>query len=157
MTDTTVKSPPAGDDRYVALVNYGLLFASIFFAGVPALIAVVIAYAQRDHAGPLRSHYDFQIRIFWVSFALTLVGVAFAIAAVVMGVGEAVRFGSGVGWDAWGAMSLDFSEFNINASLIASIVISALAFLLSVLWLIAAPALGFIRLASERRIGQQAP
>ena len=36
----------------LAMIAYGLLFASIFFAGAPALIAVVIAYSQRQEASP---------------------------------------------------------------------------------------------------------
>jgi uncharacterized membrane protein len=74
MTETPAVQT-TGLDRNLALVNYGLLFASVFFAGVPALIAVVLAYTQRDQAAnAIRSHYNFQIRIFWIAFALTLVG-----------------------------------------------------------------------------------
>jgi uncharacterized membrane protein len=146
-----------GLDRNLALVNYGLLFASVFFAGVPALIAVVIAYAQRDQAAnPIRSHYNFQIRIFWIAFAVTLIGAACLVAAMVMGVGELIAFGVGGGWDAWDGLSFDFSDVTLNAGLVVALVGAVLLLTLSAIWLLAAPAFGFIRLASERRIGEQA-
>ena len=46
---TAVQTTVAHDevDRNLAFVTYGLLFFSVFFAGVPALIAVAIAYARR--------------------------------------------------------------------------------------------------------------
>ena len=50
--------------RNLAFINYALLFAAIFFAGVPALIAAIIADSQKDEAPPpIRSHVDSQIRI----------------------------------------------------------------------------------------------
>ena len=38
-------------DRNLGLLAYGLLFFAIFFAGVPALIAVAIAYSRSRDAG----------------------------------------------------------------------------------------------------------
>src|SRR5687768_6848331 len=79
--------------RNLAMFSYGLLFASIFFAGVPALIAAIIAYTQRDEAPPdVRTHYDFQIRIFWVAFALSIAAAACVLGAVVSGVAELLTY-----------------------------------------------------------------
>src|ERR1700739_869782 len=70
-------------DRNLALLGYGLLFFAIFFAGVPALIAVAIAYGRvKDTGCTLRSHHKFQIYIFWVGFALTALAALSGLGAV---------------------------------------------------------------------------
>lgn len=142
--------------RNIALVNYGLLFAAVFFAGVPALIAVIIAYAQRDEASPiLRSHYSFQIRTFWVAFALTLsAGVCF-LGAIVNGVGALLEFTRRYGWDSFDTIHIDLSRLAIDGTMAGLVIASIILTFLGAVWLIAAPAFGFIRLASERGIGHQ--
>lgn len=139
--------------RNLALVNYGLLFAAIFFAGVPALIAVIIAYVQRDDApAQIRSHHTFQIRIFWVAFALTLAaGVAF-LTALISGLSEFVAYSRANGWTQH-SLSIDVSRLSLDSRIIGLIVLGVILSVLTGLWLIAAPAIGFIRLASERGIG----
>ena len=145
-----------GLSRALAWINYGLLFAAVFFAGVPALIAVVIAYAQRRDAPPqLRGHYDFQIRIFWTAFALAAAAAA-CLAAVLAG-------GLAALWDysgleaAWShlAWNLDVTSFweggapFVLAMSVATVVFSGLA----VFWMLAAAIVGAIRLASAPGIG----
>lgn len=144
-------------DRNLALLGYGLLFAAVFFAGIPALIAVIIAYSQRGETGaPLRSHYDFQIRIFWVGFVLTMIAAACAIAAVLIGIGEFLEFSMAGGFDAWDNIVIDMDDVRIDASVVILTVSAIIASLLTAIWLVAAPAFGFIRLASERPIGDRA-
>jgi uncharacterized membrane protein len=143
--------------RNIALVNYGLLFAAVFFAGVPALIAVIIAYAQRDEATPtLRSHHNFQIRIFWVAFALTLAAGICFLAAIVNGVGALLEFTRVNGWDSFDSIQIDLSRLSIDGTIVGLVVASIVLTFLGAVWLIAAPAFGFIRLASERAIGHHA-
>jgi uncharacterized membrane protein len=147
-----------GDDASanLALVNYGLLFASIFFAGVPALIAAIIAYSQRDEATvSVRSHFNFQIRIFWVAFGLSLAAGASALAAVVRAAGDLLAFGKAQGWSNFD-MDLDMSRISIDGGVIALVVAFALFSVLAAAWLVAAPAIGFIRLASQRGMGHSA-
>ena len=49
-------------ERNLALLGYGLLGVSVFFAGVTALVAVIVAYALHDAATEtLSSHFRFQI------------------------------------------------------------------------------------------------
>jgi len=140
--------------RNLTLVNYSLLFAAVFLAGVPALIAVVIAYAQRDEvSAKLRSHHDFQIRIFWVAFALTLAAGVCFLAAIVRVASELVQFTRANGWDGLAGVRVDLSALSIDSSVIAFVVASLVLSFLCALWLVAAPAFGFIRLASERGIG----
>jgi uncharacterized membrane protein len=46
-----------------------------YFTGISALIGVVIAHVKVDDADPvLRSHYQFQIRTFWIGFLYIAVG-----------------------------------------------------------------------------------
>jgi uncharacterized membrane protein len=139
--------------RNLALVNYGLLFAAIFFAGVPALIAVIIAYVQRDDVpAPIRSHHNFQIRIFWVAFTLTLAaGIAF-LTALVSSLSEFIAYTRINGWEQH-SLSIDVSQLNVDGRIVGLIVLGVILSILAGLWLIAAPAIGFIRLASERGIG----
>jgi uncharacterized membrane protein len=140
--------------RNLALVNYGLLFAAVFFAGVPALIAVIIAYVQRSDANPvLRSHHDFQIRIFWVAFSMTLAaGICFLV-ALVHGLAELLEFTRANGWDSFDTVQVDLSRLTIDGTIIGLVVASVALSFLSAVWLVAAPAFGFIRLASDRAIG----
>jgi len=144
--------------RNLALINYGLLFASIFFAGVPALIAVIIAYSQRDEAPPsVRSHHDFQIKIFWVAFALTMAAGACGLGALISGVGELMEFTRANGWDGFSTINIDLSRFAIDGRIVALLVAAVVLSLLAGVWLIAAPAIGFIRLVSARGIGLTSP
>lgn len=157
MTSQPASVRAADTARNLALVNYGLLFAAVFFAGVPALIAVIIAYAQRDEAPPtLRSHHDFQIKIFWVAFALTLAAGICFLAAIVNGVGALLEFTRANGWDTFDTIQIDLSQLSIDGTIVGLVVASIIFTFLGAVWLIAAPAFGFIRLASERGIGHHA-
>ena len=70
--------PPPGTSDILS--NIPQLVYLLFFGGFviapAALIGVVLAYVNRDEAGPLaRSHYDFQIATFWRGLVLLAVGV----------------------------------------------------------------------------------
>jgi len=84
MTFNTSGASSVESSRNLALLNYALMFAAVFFAGVPALAAVIIAYTQRDSAPePAHSHLGFQIRSFWVAFFLALLAGICGLAAVI--------------------------------------------------------------------------
>jgi uncharacterized membrane protein len=69
----------AVEDRTMPAVVYGLYLLA-FATVVTAFIGLIIAYAQRDGAGPrTRSHYTFLIRTFWMSIAWWIIGGALAI------------------------------------------------------------------------------
>ena len=43
--------------------------------GLTVLIGLIVAYANRDRAGPaMETHYTFQIRSFWIAIALWVIG-----------------------------------------------------------------------------------
>ena len=80
MTDLSgTAAPPATttaahEDRTLPAVVYGLYFLGLAY-GVTTLIGLVLAYASRGAAGPrMRTHYDFQIRTFWMAIAWALAG-----------------------------------------------------------------------------------
>lgn len=68
------QSHPA--ERMAAMTNYALLIVAPFTLNALGLVAVAIGYARRGRADPLtRSHYDHQIRRFWLD--LIMVGLGF--------------------------------------------------------------------------------
>lgn len=141
-------------DRNLALLGYGLLFFAVFFAGVPALVAVAIAYArQRNTDCAVRSHFRFQTFVFWVGFALTLLAALAALAALVLLAGEIVRGVVDGRWDRLDAVV--FSQVHVTAVMVLFGVAGGLAALTGV-WLMVTSAYGFILLASRQSIRQTA-
>lgn len=160
MTDRAFAHRDSETAYSLAMVNYGLLFASIFFAGLPGLVAVIIAYSQRDDTpSAVRSHLVFQIRIFWVAFGLSLAAGACALAAVLTVLRDLVSLSTRDRIEAFldpAPSTIDLSQIHVDGLLIALIVGFGLFSVLTALWLTAAPAFGFIRLASQRGIGHSA-
>ena len=115
----TALAERAASGRNLAFLNYGLLFASVFFAGVPALVAVIVAYSQKDQATPdIRAHHDFQIRIFWVALATTLIAAA-SVLGVVMGlVGELIEMSRSQGWRQWDDVRIEFRDLSIDTGVV---------------------------------------
>ena len=50
-------------DRNLALLDYGLLFFAIFFAGLPALVAVAIAYAREGRLQEALAQFQEVLRV----------------------------------------------------------------------------------------------
>ena len=64
MNEVTTESAGNAD---MAKIVYVLYLISLVTGGMTLLIGVVIAYIYKDEAqGWLRSHYDDQIRLFWM-------------------------------------------------------------------------------------------
>ncbi|MDG2521912.1 hypothetical protein P7B02_10190 [Caulobacter segnis] len=163
MTDPITASPepavtaPASDvDRNLALVVYALLFSSIFFAGIPALIAVVIAYAQRGHADPqVTTHHNFQIRIFWIALVLSLIAAVCGMGGLVAAIGDIFQYAVHGDWSAWDVVELEFEAIRFDPAMIVLTIAAGVFTLIATLWLLCAPAFGFIRLINQRPIGQR--
>ena len=67
--------PPIVADNMLAIGVY-LLYIAGYFTGITALIGVIIAHVKVDDTDPvLRSHYQFQIRTFWVGLLYNLIGI----------------------------------------------------------------------------------
>lgn len=70
--------------RGLAFLAYVLLLLGCLTLGTSAVVGVVIAYAGRDGALPLiRSHFQFQIHIFWVTLALLVMSAALVMSAFI--------------------------------------------------------------------------
>ena len=76
MSDAIPPAPTAtpSEDRTLPAVVYGLYLLGLA-NGLTILIGLIIAYANRDGAGPMMaSHYTFQIRTFWLSIGWFVIG-----------------------------------------------------------------------------------
>src|SRR5262249_17932960 len=80
--------------RLSTLIVYLLYFAA-YIIGITALIGVIIAYIKVPDANPLvRSHYQFQIRTFWIGLLYLVVGtfLTFGVMGFAAIIGFAVLF-----------------------------------------------------------------
>jgi uncharacterized membrane protein len=66
---------PIVSDNTLAVGVYLLYFAG-YFTVISALMGVIIAYVKVDDSDSvLRSHYQFQIRTFWIGLLYNLIGI----------------------------------------------------------------------------------
>ena len=87
-TDVVMMLPPETDrpmisDTSLAVIIY-ILYCAGYFTGITALIGVIIAHAKiDDDTDPLvRSHYQFQIRTFWIGLLYLTIGTLLSIALI---------------------------------------------------------------------------
>ena len=144
MTVTDTEARRFDTERIMGLIGYGLLFSAIFFAGVPGIVGVIMAYSQRRSATPqLREHYRFQIQIFWIGLLLGLVAGICGLWALVDLLGEA--------WRSELHRDVQVSDLNFTGRIIGLFIASGIGLALMALWSLAAPAVGFLRLATTPR------
>jgi uncharacterized membrane protein len=79
----TVTNYDTSEDRTLPTVVYALYLLGLI-NGLTVIIGVIIAYANRDRAGPrAQSHYTFQIRTFWLAIVFWLIaGMMFAVGGI---------------------------------------------------------------------------
>jgi uncharacterized membrane protein len=146
----------AGFDHVVALAGYVLLFISVFMFGVPALATMALAYAHKNDSHLLvRSHYRFQLRIFWTAVLFALLAIASAVTAGGLAVTKLITFARanlpGVGAAMDQAHVGSWSGQIAGLLLIAAVTLGVLA----LVWTLVASLFGFLRLVSNRPIGHQ--
>jgi uncharacterized membrane protein len=86
MSDAQTAPDRIEEDKVLPIVVYALYLLG-FTNGLTFLVGLVVAYINRDTAGPINaSHYTFAIRTFWLSIggflaglALFMVGLALAV------------------------------------------------------------------------------
>lgn len=63
------------ENRQLTLIIY-ILYALGLFAGITAIIAVIINYVKRDDVRGtwLQSHFDWQIKTFWCVLVIGIIG-----------------------------------------------------------------------------------
>ena len=104
MTDVAHASDQVEEDKVLPIVVYALYLLG-FTNGLTFLVGLIVAYVNRETAGPINaSHYTFAIRTFWLSLlfgvvglVLTPVGIGFVILPAVW-IWVAVRCILGVSW-----------------------------------------------------------
>jgi uncharacterized membrane protein len=142
MTVTDAEARRFDSERVMGLIGYGLLFSAIFFAGVPAIVAVIMAYTQRRSATPLlREHYRFQIQIFWIGMLLGLIAGICGLWAVLDVLADGRQMHD----------SVDASDLDFSPRVIGLFIASAVMLAVMTLWSLAAPAVGFLRLVTAPR------
>jgi uncharacterized membrane protein len=146
----------AGFDYVVALAGYVLLFVGVFMAGVPALATFALAYAhRRDSHLLVRTHFQFQLRIFFTALLFVGLGAGSLVAAGGLALSRVVRFAHDHLPGLAGAMSqahVDAWTGAIAAALLAAAIVF---FGLTVIWLLGASLFGFLRLVAGRPIGHR--
>ena len=66
---------PIVSDNALVLIVY-LFYGAGYFTVISALIGVIIAHVKVDDTDPvLRSHYQFQIRTFWIGLLYNAIGI----------------------------------------------------------------------------------
>lgn len=66
---------PIVSSNTMALIVYVLYFVGYFSALIPSVVGVIIAHVQKGSGNAmLDSHYDFQIRTFWIGLVYAIVG-----------------------------------------------------------------------------------
>lgn len=138
-----------GFDHVVALACYVMLFISVFLF-VPAFAAVVIAYFHRKDTHLLvRTHYRFQMRIFWTATLL----LSLSIGAFI--VGGTALLGGLIGLIQHQFSGVTVAEGrNIQGIVAASLIVAGFVFWgVAFFWTMVASAIGFLRLFVNRPIG----
>jgi uncharacterized membrane protein len=76
----------AEEDKVLPIVVYALYLLG-FTNGLTFLVGLIVAYLNRDTAGPVNaSHYTFAIRTFWLSIWWFLAGLALIVVGLVLAV-----------------------------------------------------------------------
>jgi uncharacterized membrane protein len=126
-----------------------------------AVIGVVIAYVRRlDAPAVERTHYNYQIRTFWVAVIIAAVAALSAVLALFFGLGDVYRLVTRAdgfdGWDinAWQSSSLDVGELTIHPMTIICAVVFVVGSIIASLWMMIASIFGLARLAGSAPIGR---
>jgi uncharacterized membrane protein len=70
----TATNYEASEDRTLPTVVYALYLLGLI-NGLTVVIGLIVAYANRDRAGPaMETHFTFQIRTFWIAIAWWVIG-----------------------------------------------------------------------------------
>lgn len=139
-------------DRLAALANYGLLVVAPFTLNALGLVAVFFAYARRRYADPIaRSHYDYQIRRYWMDLVLVGLGFICAAGALAAGFGAAIE---GVMAEFGVRIPVHYDAVHIGAGAIVLLVAWLVLWAMGLLGLLFGSIFGALRLVSGRPMGK---
>jgi uncharacterized membrane protein len=152
MSDTASRGPvvaASSEDRILATVIYVLYFVAPFFCGLTGLVGAVVAYVRRPLAQGLeQSHYAFQIRILWTVLAIFLLALVGAAIGVLLLIGQRAN-----GMGDYFEPTRIWRDAAFTGGLVL-VVVSGLALVADVLWLMLASVFGVARLLSNEPIGR---
>lgn len=90
-----IPSPSVVAGSSNARLVYILYLLGLVFGGITSLVGVIMAYINRDEAADwVKSHYQYQIRTFWICLLYGLVGVILS----AVGIGFLILFFVLVWW-----------------------------------------------------------
>ena len=135
------------EDDTLAVVGYVLLLAGFVTSGVTSLVAVILAYVKRDSTDALAaSHFNSQIKTFWIGFLGTLIGFVVMLAGA-----------GGGGYAAYLANGPQGGTGGFPAEAVAAIVAASVGGLLLIgtqVWVLVRCIIGLIRLSSDQATGR---
>ncbi|MFT3996318.1 MAG: hypothetical protein QM667_02850 [Asticcacaulis sp.] len=153
------------DERNLAYVVYALLFVSPFSMGLTALIGAGLAYLKkRDCVSYVQTHFRYQIKNFWVVFALWAVANSIIVVCTmvflvtltrVMLTDESVTDMQNF---LMNLSTIDTDDIPMSTTLgvVSGYVVSALLTLLATIWILIAAIGGVLRLNQHKPIGKRA-
>ena len=139
-------------ERLAALINYGLLVVAPFTLNSLGLLAMTIAHSRRGSADPVaKSHFDFQIRRYWMDLVLVGLGFAFAGGALAAGFGAVIESGM----SAFGvALPVHYNAGHVGAGAVILLVLWILTWAFGLLGLLFSSIYGALRLVSGLPVGK---
>ena len=83
MTEPSTTEDTLRSNKTLTWVIYGL-YAASFLVGITSIVAIILNYVKRgDVAGTyLESHFTWQIRTFWISLIVGIIGVVLMLVLV---------------------------------------------------------------------------
>lgn len=86
MDTTKIEEQLQDPNKNVALIVYGLQLIGILTAGIAFIIGVIMNYVKKDDVVGtfLESHFDWQIKTFWISLIWSIIGFVAAITIVLL-------------------------------------------------------------------------
>lgn len=83
MTEMTTTGDTLRSNKTLTWAIYGL-YAASFLVGITSIVAIILNYVKRgDVAGTyLESHFTWQIRTFWISLLVGIIGVVLMLVLV---------------------------------------------------------------------------
>jgi uncharacterized membrane protein len=139
-------------ERLAALVNYGLLIVAPFTLNSLGLLAMLIAYSRRGSADPVaKSHFDFQIRRYWMDLTMVALGFICASGALAAGFGAAIEGAMA----AFGVqLPVHYDVVHIGLGAIVLLVLWIVLWLMGLLGLLLGSLFGALRLATGMPMGK---
>ncbi|MBD3807326.1 MAG: hypothetical protein IE880_01260 [Epsilonproteobacteria bacterium] len=94
MDNKTLQEHLQDPNKNIALIVYGLQLLGILTAGMAFVIAIVLNYIKIDDVKGtwLESHFDWQIRTFWIALVWGVIGFVMAMTLVLLPIAWIVLF-----------------------------------------------------------------